>query len=268
MFTFDIISDIHLDKWFKTKITHLEEDMKQWVEHLLPSNPSDCLVFVGDFGEYNAQNIAFVDEIRKYYEHVLFVLGNNDLTIPLEEYNIECFSNAKERVQAFLREIEAFENVHYLNGTTFTYQHITFGGSDLFFDFDLFKKHYDLTNDEIERVWENKKMGIKHKGLMDNPSMYLEEEKNKLEDIVSSSDIIITHGPPDYFFDPTPQNIGFFAFVGDRYISSIKDKTWCFGHNHNRKDEIKYGCRFINAAVGKLTKTAKIKQIKLKTRMK
>jgi len=268
MLTFDIISDIHLDKWFKTRITHLEDDMKQWVAQLLPSTPSQCLVFVGDFGEYNAQNIAFLAEIRKHYTHVLFVLGNNDLTLPVEEYNIEGFSDAKERLQSFLIKIDSFENVHYLNGTTFTYQGVTFGGSDIFFDFELFNKHYNFTPNQLNELWYQKKMDIKHKGLMDDPFAYSKKQKRDLKTLVVSSDVIITHGPPDYFFEPTPQNIGFYAYVGDDFKPFIQDKIWCFGHNHKPKDEVKYGCRFINTAVGKLTKTAKIQQIKLKTRMK
>jgi predicted phosphodiesterase len=251
--SFDVISDVHLEDYLN------EKTMFEFVQEILPEKPNKLLVFAGDFGYENRQTIAFIKELRKTYETILFVYGNNDLKLPRS--NPENFKNVPERIESLNKQIENINGVHYLNGKTFNWGGLVFGGSDIFYDFDEIKQNLGLTYDEIYAFWKEKNLDDKHREWIIDPKSYAEEDKNKLRNIIEKTDIIITHGPPNYFVDEEDKKLGFFRFDGEEFKEKIKDKIWIYGHRHKRHDEIKYGCRFINAAYAEC-KSPRIIQIK------
>jgi predicted phosphodiesterase len=235
---FDVISDIHLEDTFNG------QTMESFVARILPENPSELLVFAGDFGYFNDDNISFLTELKKYYPYILYVLGNNDIKI--SNKNPEGFHDAKERVLNFKKRADALGGVFHLDGRTFTFKGYTFGGCDLFYDFDEIKLHLKLNDGAILDEWKKRKLDFKHRGWIDDPKLFAEEEKQKLRHILPQSDIIVTHGPPNYFVANHDQTMGFYRFEGGEFQQKIHYKVWIFGHQHQRRWETKYGCLFVN----------------------
>lgn len=236
---FDLLSDVHLDE---TLIISMEE----YVQKLLPENPSDILVFAGDFGYSNEQNISFIKELKKTYGYILFILGNNDIKIPLKE-NGEYHSTTK-RVKDFQEKAKQINGVIYLNNKTITINGITFTGSDIFYDFETLKKRFEMTDEEILNEWKRKKLDQKHGDYIKDPNQYTKELKKVLFSNIENSNVIITHAPPHFVQDKNDHDIGFFAFDAEEIIDKIADKVWCFGHKHKRYKGTHYGCNFHNAS--------------------
>ena len=242
---FDLISDVHLDELLQGDLLH--QSIPRFVQSILPATPSKLLVFAGDFGFYNFQNIEFLHELKKTYDVILYVYGNNDTKLNLH-VNIEDFTDAKERIKAFEEEVKHISGVYHLDGTTFEWEGCTFGGSNIFFDFNDLKKQFGFTDAHIQQCWKDQRLHIKHQGYIDDPYVYSTEEKDKLRRIFRTSDVIITHGSPDYFIGDDKVK-GFFRFDGDEFISQLPHKLWCFGHQHQRMLNHTYnGCRFYNAS--------------------
>ncbi len=78
----DILSDLHLDFYFKPHLT-TQENVVSFFEPILTQNNTrkigDVLVIAGDIGHYNSQNIEVLKIIqKKFYKYIICVLGNHD----------------------------------------------------------------------------------------------------------------------------------------------------------------------------------------------
>ena len=237
---FDLISDVHLD------IALSDRTVEALVQQILPSTPQPLLVFAGDFGDYNEQNIAFLKELKKTYSTIFFIYGNNDLK--LKTSNPEGFEDVYERVKAFEYEVSSLEGVYRLDENCRTFQGIVFGGSDIFYDFDEIMHHLHLEKKEIYEEWYKHHLHIKHRGWIHDPDAFAQLQKEKLRQFIPKADVIITHGAPNFFVGEKDEMIGFFRFEADEFIPYIENKVWCFGHQHRRMYAQKHGCTFINAS--------------------
>jgi predicted phosphodiesterase len=234
---FDVFSDVHLDE--------IEDNLniKAFVKSVLPEDPSDLLIFAGDFGYDNEQNIEFLKELKKTYQTILFVLGNNDTKIPLNSPTP--FKNARERVNDFLLEAAKLEGVIYLDHPV-EVNGIRFGGSDIFFDFDDLKNRFGMNDSEVFNLWVKKKLHVKHLNFIVHPQLYTSVEKKRIDNMLRYVDVVITHGPPNYFVDPADDGKGFFRFDATDMADKLEGKVWIFGHNHQRFETEEFGCYFLN----------------------
>jgi predicted phosphodiesterase len=233
---FDIFSDVHLNE-----IENL--NIKKLVQHILPETPSDLLIFAGDFGYDNVQNIEFLKELKKTYKTILFVLGNNDSKIYPDSNSP--YKSSKERVEAFLSEVGKLDNVIYLDHPV-KINGITFGGSDIFFDFDDLKNRFGMEDDEIYDLWKKKELNLKHKGFITDPKVYTEHEKRHLAAMIQNIDVLITHGPPHFLPSSNDHEEGFFRFDATFLEDKLKGKVWVYGHKHGRYYGELHGCLFYN----------------------
>lgn len=235
----DVFGDPHVDEIEEWKA-------KAFVEKIIPKNPSSIMCFKGDFSYNNEQTLEFLNELTKHYEYVLFVLGNNDVKI--YDKHPEGYRDAFERVMRLKKDLRSIPRAIHLDGKTFTHRGITYGGSDIFYDFQSVQNQFDMSEEEVLKEWHRRRLHVRHKGWIIDPVAHAEKQKEQLRSLIPLSDVIITHGPPNYFVTPDDQTMGFFRFDATEHIQNISGKTWLFGHQHQRRDEIRYGCRFVNAA--------------------
>ncbi|QST02408.1 metallophosphoesterase family protein (plasmid) [Pontibacillus sp. ALD_SL1] len=228
---FDLISDVHLDE--------CEHSPERAADEVIPDAPSDILVFAGDFGFDDVRNERFMRRLGETYETILTVHGNND--------NGSRWEAAKahyERLEGILHSMEGVHSLHY---APVTVNGITFLGSPIFFDGESLMKHHGATEGDILAEWEKRGLADKHGGVIDDPITWARREKERLLSLIGEADVIVTHGPPDYFLKNSVPSFGFFHFDGESFKERIQGKAWCYGHHHKRSFAEKYGCRFYNA---------------------
>jgi len=78
----DILSDLHLDFYFKPHLT-TAENVASFFELIFTDHKTrkigDVLIIAGDIGHYNKQNIEVLKTLQKeFYKHIICVLGNHD----------------------------------------------------------------------------------------------------------------------------------------------------------------------------------------------
>ncbi|PGK52056.1 hypothetical protein CN918_30155 [Priestia megaterium] len=243
--SFDLISDVHLDEIMDS---YNSWTLDAYVSSILPQSPSSTLIFAGDFGLYNDHTIEFLKLLKKTYSHILYVYGNNDIKVRIQDQPI-IYTDAGVRVKEFEKQVKELENVIHLDGQVVEIDGIRYGGSNIFYDFDSMNIHFAMTKQECERLWKHLKLHIKHKGYIDDPHAFAEQEKEKLRLVIPRADVIVTHAPPDYFMDTVEDYPGFYRFDGEEFLQYLEGKVWCFGHQHQRMINREYkGCRFYNAS--------------------
>lgn len=249
----DYISDVHLDRSFGFD----QKIPKEVLYSLLPEKPGEILIFAGDFGECISQNVFFLSFFSNFYSAIFFTFGNNDITLAVHEK--EHYQTAKEKVVFFQKQIENIPNIYFLDGSSLFYKNIKIGGSSHFFDFEVLEKHHHLSKSEFLNLWNLKKMNKKHSGIMYDPFLYLNQKKEELYSLMDC-DILLSHGPPDYFYK-ADSNPGFYCFNGDDFLPFLNNKIWFYGHKHVPSRKIFQNGLFLNNAVGYINKHSSIKQI-------
>lgn len=260
MVVFDVASDIHLDfwaGWSKSK-TNKEENrrknIQQFIDLIIPEQPSKILVIPGDLGHRNQQNHLFLTMLKTYYDHIILVPGNHDYYM-LDSYIRQTYrNNSMNRWQEMVKLAQSIEGVHVLDGTTITLEGVIFGGCGMWYDFSYAQKVWGDSFDWIRTNWQTFSNDNRYiKGLPHDTFLMFETEQKKLDQVVDQSDVIVTHVGPDF---KTPskyamdKNNSFYYFNGDPYIDRIANKIWLFGHTHERYTYEAYDCTFMNCAIG------------------
>jgi len=78
----DILSDLHLDFYFKLDLIS-RENVVSFFEPVFTDNQTreigNVLIIAGDIGHYNEQNIEVLKIFQKeFYKYIICVLGNHD----------------------------------------------------------------------------------------------------------------------------------------------------------------------------------------------
>jgi len=78
----DILSDLHLDFYFKPCFTTSEHIISLFGDIFTDTGTrkiGDVLIVAGDIGHYNEQSIEVLKIFQeKFYKHIICVLGNHD----------------------------------------------------------------------------------------------------------------------------------------------------------------------------------------------
>lgn len=252
MKSFDLISDLHLDKWISPRdypVSVLNELTRDHIRSLLPASPSKVLVIAGDLGHFNGQNRVALETLKEVYEYILLVRGNHDLYLVREVR--DDFSTSLDRWKHMKESVSHLENVYFLEGDTVLIDNVTFGGIGMWYDMQYGVQVGNHPKEFVEFYWRLRLNDNRYiKGL---PSF--EEEYAKLEDILFDLDVVITHVGPDWthvryeYYSDKDLN-SFYFFDGQTLVERARGKIWCYGHIHEPNGYTYKGCRLINNAMG------------------
>ncbi|MFA7084581.1 MAG: metallophosphoesterase [Arcobacteraceae bacterium] len=244
----DILSDLHLDFYFKLHLT-THQSVTTFFKPIFTDNNSrdigDVLIIAGDIGHYNHQNIEVLKIFQKeFYRYVICVLGNHDYYLIDSDARYSFENNSFKRVENIKTLINNEENIYCLDGNIIEIDGIKFGGCDSWYDNSYMQKYFAIFDKNyINLLWKQYMndsrliYGIKN---FDDISII---EKEKLNKIYQSCDVMITHVNPsfdeqhiDRKYHNNPSN-SFFTFNGSSFYQNGSMKYWVFGHTH---DSIEY----------------------------
>lgn len=221
MQSFDLISDLHLDfyvreywDWDKEVTPSAAAIIQAFAESIIPDSPSPVLVIAGDLGHKNSHSQLLLTCLAEKYDHVLFTYGNHDLYLFPHEKEHAWYQRSSERWQE-LKEVAAeIPGVTVLDGNTVTIHGVTFGGTGLWYDY-MYGLKLGYSWKKLDQYWFSNFNDSNY--ITDCPAV--DKEKNKLNAIFDSCDVIVTHVSPDdsrvnprYRLDP----ITSFYYLTDR----------------------------------------------------
>ena len=220
---------------------HLSSDIHLEFTDVAPDCPvADVGVFAGDIGLVDDLGVLgdFFVEMKKRYEHIIWVLGNHEF------YHMDykqCLEDAKsmaDNLGIHLMDIELGTDNLEIDG-------VTFWGSTLWMDFnksDWFAKRAvgnGLNDFRAIRVG-NHKFTVTE---CENINMRTREKINW------DADVIITHHCPIVIphplFDVSDITYGFCNTGLDDKLNNSKAKVFIYGHTHYSTDKDYNGTRLI-----------------------
>ncbi len=253
----DILSDLHLDFYFKPHLT-TPENVSSFFEPIFTNKGTrtigDVLIIAGDIGHYNAQNIEVLKILqKKFYKHIVCVLGNHDYYLVNGEARYSFENNSFNRVENLRKFINKEKNIYCLDGNIVEIDGIKFGGCDSWYDDSYMKRYFkQFDTNYINLLW---KQYINDSRLIYGISHFdtiTKIERQKLENIYQKCDVMITHVNPSFdeeHIDKKYHNNHtntFFTFDGSKYYKNGTMKYWLFGHTHDtieyEIDNVKFLC--------------------------
>lgn len=242
-----ITSDLHLDFWINptNNANKQEKQMHLMLSNLLPEDLGDVIVVAGDIGHYNKQNAIFFKVLRKYFKHVVWVFGNHDLYMVSKNIAKQFDNNSYNRLENMIQFSSEIDGVHYLNGNIFEYDGVKIGGTGLWYDDGYANKVWGVSQKDVKLDWlytMNDSNLIRVPNQDGNPGRidfisFCNSEKEKLNSIIESLDVIVTHVSPDWSRIPLKYNKSsstFWYFDGSYLIEKTNQRQiWVHGHTHD-----------------------------------
>lgn len=260
-----LLGDTHFDFWltqsFKEKHFHMHFGA------MLEAAPADVLLLPGDIGHYNAQNLACLKQLQRYYKRIVVTFGNHDYYLVThsvrDKYrygtNADANRPSEARVTEMKKMIEDAEGIDYVDGNVVEIQGIKIGGATGWYDGSLLlqRKKYDDVNLEWRLQMNDANLiyprgnneGVKFDSLFHS-------QKHRLDAVYQECDIMMTHVSPlsewdqfiqMYNFQPALAALdpnysknhealrdyrAFYCFDGKKYLESGSMRHWVFGHTH------------------------------------
>ena len=252
--TVDILSDLHLDFYFKPHLT-TAENVTSFFELIFTDDKTreigDILFIAGDIGHYNEQNIEVLKIfLKEFYKHIVCVLGNHDYYLVDSESKYTFENDSFKRVEDMRKLINQEENMYCLDGEVIEIEGIKFGGADSWYDDSYVKMYYpQFDSNQINLLWNG---NINDSRLIKGISRFDDITKleiQKLEEIYQNCDVMITHVNPSIDeehinekYHNSPINT-FFTFDGSKFYKNGSMKYWVFWHTH---DAIEYEVEGVN----------------------
>ncbi len=246
--TIDILSDLHIDFYFKHKLATIStEAVKSIYDSIFTDNKKrQCgyvLIIAGDLGHYNFQNIEVLKILQKeYYKHIICVLGNHDYYLIGSQRNN--YNNSFDRAYEMKNLINAQTNMYCLDGDIIEIDGIRFGGAMGWYD-DAYLKYYysSFSQKSNNAMWNNISMDSEYIVGVDNYDDLHKIEYPKLQKVYKNCDVMISHINPSYLHEHinsayhNEQGNTFFTFDGHDLLKNGNMKYWIYGHTH---DAIEY----------------------------
>lgn len=244
----DVLSDLHIDFYFRHHITI--EAVESAYAHILTDNGNretgDVLIIAGDIGHYNEQNIEVLKLIKQIfgYKHMICVLGNHDYYLISGGMRNAFSGDSLNRIKHMRDLINKEDGMYCLDGEIVEIGGVKFGGCDSWYDGSYAKKHFSdstwkiaINDAHLDDLW---KLIMNDANYITNMNWieYAQKEKEKIEKIYQSVDVMITHVNPSIQKEHTSQNYreekttGFFTFDGSEYLKKGSMKYWVYGHTH------------------------------------
>ncbi len=284
------ISDTHNDFWVKEVNPQSPKFDKQIDEFINILNPSqaEVLIIAGDLGHYFKQDTGILLKLKKYYKHIIFVIGNHDLYLVSNSIEKKYKWDSFKRVKAMKDWCSAQENIHLLDGDVIEINGYKFGGLGMSWDYS-FGKSLNLSEYHLYELWKSKmndsrlifqdgirshSVPLAYGGSYSNPSFdvdeYFNQQRIKLDNI-KEVDVMVTHYAPILSDDSKYKDDGmttFYMFDGLCDIERLNPIYWIHGHMHSNVDDIVAGTNILCNPLGypgENTYTS-IKEIELENR--
>jgi DNA repair exonuclease SbcCD nuclease subunit len=273
----DILSDIHVDVYFKIDEEITEEKFKALYHWLLTTHNTrnclgDVLVIAGDLGHYNSQIITVLKLLREhYYKHIVCVLGNHDYFVSdFIEENRKFDNSGFARAKELISNINALDGVYCLDGDVIEIDGIKFGGAMGWYN-TAYAKTYcpNMNSSKTEELWKTDMPDFKGIPEIENIHDLYAIEKPKIENVYNKCDIMITHINPSFKaeysgpnFKGAPTNT-FYSFNGHDYLKEGSMKYWLYGHTHDKMEYTMHDVNVICNPMGYYTNNRIIKTIKI-----
>ncbi|RXK03587.1 metallophosphoesterase [Halarcobacter bivalviorum] len=245
----DILSDLHIDFYFKPKEKIEDEQIKKLYDPIIKKDNreiGDVLIIPGDIGHYNHQNIKVLKYFKEhYYKHLICILGNHDYYLVGKDSKLQ-FKDSFARAEEMRLRINREENLYCLDGNVIEIEGIKFGGCDSWYNDGYLKRKFpneDFPVKSTNQMWHNCMNDSNFIFGIENFNDIFETEKPKIEAVYQNCDVMITHINPsckDENMSERYQNNQtntFFTFEGEEYLKNGSMKYWIFGHTH---DELEY----------------------------
>lgn len=240
---FDYCSDIHIDYWVASHLKTQEILIHDFLFRLLPMDRSDVLVIAGDIGHFNAQINTVLKVFRKYYKYVVWVHGNHEMYVNDTKSIRKYRNDFVNRLAEFKPMSDAIGDVYYLDGDVIELDGIRFGGCSMWYDFS-YAETFTLTRKTAYDYWRDKpwidfknihSVEFSSPGNGFDPVKYFESQKEKLDSMIGSIDVMISHVGPDaskIIKKYRTLTTSFYYFDGLDYLYNGFPKVWVYGHTH------------------------------------
>lgn len=241
-FTFDLISDLHVDTWTENNW----EDMAT----------SPVCVIAGDVAKDHGQVAATLRQLGQAYQAVFYIDGNHEHQSQLSNLG-HSYANLVSRINKIPNVVYLQDNVVVIDGVAIIGTNGWWG-----FDFDMsvdgtasaewYKEKFDLSNEAVKAIAK----------MATNDAKYLVSSVKRLQTHADVDKIVVvTHTVPEASLIEHDIDLdGHLKFntMGNRYMQYVLDAdtqekihTWCFGHYHGSVDQIKNGIRYVNNCRGR-----------------
>jgi len=233
---FQVCSDLHLEFYPDS----IDLDL-----FLVPT--ADYLIVPGDICPVEHPNFQrFFDYFSPKFQEIFFVAGNHEYytdikrPVPIDELTIR-----------MRRLLDAYDNVHFLNGETFTLfpgeeKEVIILGTTLWSCIpDEYVAVIQLLMNDYLRIWENTCSLLRPYDINCRYKIQKEWLQSTLKSLPPKTPaIVITHHLPSYSlinekYAGNPINCAFASHLDEIFHSHPQIKAWVYGHTHTpRRDNI------------------------------
>lgn len=242
-FTFDLISDLHLESW---------NESVDWTGR--PTSPH-CVI-AGDICYDRSILIKFLKHLSQCYQGVFYIDGNDEHKLYMNQLG--------ESYQDLAYKIRKMPNVVYLQDNVVVVNGVALIGTNGWWGYDL-----DLSLDSSEvQAWLKEKESYSDqvinsiRNYSKTDAKYIVASIKRLQTHPDVKKIVvISHTVPRAdLIEHDPGLLGKLKFncMGNRYIAQALDvdtehkiHTWCFGHYHGKVDQYRDGVRWVNNCRGR-----------------
>lgn len=242
-FTFDLISDLHIDTW--------NEDF-DWQGK---ATSAHCVV-VGDLARDRSQVVECLTHLGRCYQAVFYIDGNTEHFKYLDDLNAS--------YQDLIFRINTIPNVVYLQDNVVVIDGVAILGTNGWWGYDF----DGITDPEHAAIWYSEEEGIdvtkanNIRRMSTNDATYMLSSVRRLQTHIDVKKIVVvTHTVPrpeliahDIELDGRMK----FNVMGNRFMNSVLDvdtekkiHTWCFGHYHGSIDQYHDSIRYVNNCRGR-----------------
>jgi len=256
-FSFDLISDLHVD----------EREPFSWTG--MATSPV-CVV-AGDVGSDRAKTLNTLRHLSECYQAVFYIDGNDEHKTQLEFLDVS-YAEFSNQLADIAKLIYLQDNVVVINGVAIV---ATNGWWAYDFDLDIDWKQCKSWFANKENITAHAADNIQTFAL--NDAAYMLNSVRRLQTHQDVKHIVVvTHTvplPALIAHDPVISGTERFNTMGNRYMQQVlnadtehKIHTWCFGHYHNNVDQLINGVRYVNNCYGR-PNTAYSKSVYYPTRV-
>jgi predicted phosphodiesterase len=240
-FSFDLISDLHVD----------EREQFSWTGQAT----SPVCVVAGDVGSDRNKIINTLQHLSECYQAVFYIDGNDEHKTQLEFLDVS-YAEFSNQLADISKLIYLQDNVVVINGVAIV---ATNGWWAYDFDLDIDWKQCKSWFANKENITTHAADNIQTFAL--NDAAYMINSVRRLQTHQDVKHIaVVTHTvplPELIAHDPVISGTERFNTMGNRYMQQVlnadterKIHTWCFGHYHNNVDQLINGVRYVNNCQG------------------